>query len=242
MHTDSLSAVYYRPIDAAIRWAGLFRLRKDILANVQSRALPATLDCPRCNELRLFTDRIYDAIFNGELPYGRNGITMRDESLWDSPDLTVRHVDLKRWMLQTYPEQRPPFLFSRTERIAHPLITVEAGHALLVEREALKSQLDLCRHQLQALQERLKQQDVPVTSGTLCPLSDRAESTYLNVIGAILDVILGRTPSGTPYSRFSSQEAVISALIAHHGNLMGITERTLQAKFAKARRKLRAAH
>ena len=58
----------------------------------------------------------------------------------------------------------------------------------------------------------------------------------------MLDVMLGRTPSGSPYSRFTSQEAVISALIAHHGALMGITERTLQSKFAQARRKLRAAH
>jgi hypothetical protein len=234
--------VYYRPIDAAIRWAGLFRFREDILAGVRSRTLPATLDCPHCNELRLYSDRIYDAIFHGELPYGQNGITMHDESLWDSPDLTIRHVDLKRWMLHTYPEQRPPFLFSRSERIAHPVITIEAGRALLVEREVLKSQLDLCRHQLRTLQEQMKKQDAPVASCAPCPLSDRSESTYLNVIGAMLDVMLGRTPSGVPYSRFTSQEAVISALIAHHGSLMGITERTLQSKFAQARRKLRAAH
>ena len=90
MQRNSLSAVYYRPIDAAIRWAGLFRFREDILAGVRSRTLPATLDCPHCNELRLYSDRIYDAIFHGELPYGQNGITMHDESLWDSPDLTIR--------------------------------------------------------------------------------------------------------------------------------------------------------
>jgi len=185
---------------------------------------------------------MYDAIFHGDLPYGQNGITMVHESLWDSPELTIRHVDLKRWMLHTYPEQRPPFLFSRAERIAHPVITVEAGHALLVEREALKTQLDRCHHQIQALQEQLKKQNIPIASCTLCPLSDRAESTYLHIIGAMLDVILGQTPSGAAYSRFTSQDAVISALIAHHGSLMGVTERTLQAKFAQARRKLRATH
>lgn len=242
MQRNSLSAVYYQPIDAAIRWAGLFRFREEILATVRSRKLPATLDCPRCSELRLYTDRIYDAIFHGELPYGRNGITMNDESLWTSPDLTIRHVDLKRWMIHTYPEQRPGFLFSRAERIAHPVITVEAGQALLVEREALKSQLDLCRHQLQTLQEQVKKQEAPIASCALCPLSDRAESTYLHVIGAMLEVMLGRTPSGAPYSRFTSQESVISALVAHHGSLMGVTERTLQSKFAQARRKLRAAN
>lgn len=240
MQGSSLSAVYYRPVDAAIRWAGLFRFRDDILMSVRSGSLPETLNCPRCNELRLYTDRIFDAIFHGELPYGKNGITMSDESLWDSPDLTVRHLDLKRWMVECYPGHRPAFLFSRAERIAHPVITVEAGHALLVEREALRSQLELCRRQLQTQQDLQKQQSPPIASCTLCPLSDRAESTYLHVIGAMLELMLGRSPSGTPYSTFNSQDAIISALIAHHGSLMGIAERTLQTKFAQARRKLRS--
>ncbi len=58
----------------------------------------------------------------------------------------------------------------------------------------------------------------------------------------MLALMLGRTPSGAPYSSFNSQDAIISALIAHHGNLMGVTERTLQAKFAQARRRLQAAN
>src|SRR3546814_7242306 len=56
----------------------------------------------------------------------------------------------------------------------------------------------------------------------------------------ILELMLGQSPSGTPYSSFNSQEAIATAMIAHHGELMGITDRTLQAKFAQARRKLRA--
>ncbi|HDS1367593.1 TPA: hypothetical protein ACG4ML_000729 [Stenotrophomonas maltophilia] len=244
MQGNTLTEVYYHPIDAAIRWAGLCRYRQDILAAVPASkpwCLPETLDCPRCVELDLYIRRIYDAIFHGELPYGKNGITINDETLWESSDLTVRHVDLKRWMQQHYPGQRPPFLFSRSERIAHPVITLEAGHALLVEREALKSQLEQCLHQLLALQEQQKKQGQSPPTCTFCPLSDRAESTYLHIIGAMLTLMLGQSPSGTPYSSFNSQEAITSALIAHHGNLMGITERTLQGKFAQARRKLQSA-
>lgn len=241
MKGNSLSQVYYRPVEAAIRWAGLLRFQREILAAIaNSRHLSATLNCPRCDELRLYTDRIFDAIFHGELPYGRNGITIEDKSLWDSPDLTIRHVDLKRWMLHHYPGQRPAFLFSRSERIAHPVITLEAGNALLVEREVLKSQLEQCRRQLHALQDQQKKQGQEPPTCTLCPLSDRAEATYLHIIGAMLTLMLGRTPSGTPYSSFNSQEAIASALIAHHGHLMGITDRTLQAKFAQARRKLQS--
>ena len=201
------------------------------------------MDCPRCDELRLCTERIFDGILNGELPFGRNGITTRDSALIDSPDLTVRHVDLKRWMRQHYPEQRPCFLFSRSERIAHPFISVETGQAMLVERLALKSTLDQYKRQLHELQEKhgaLLKQMAP-SAGAQCLISDRAEATYLNIIGSMLDLMLGQSPSGVPYSSFKTQEAVVSALVAHHSGAMGIAERTLNGKFATARRRLRSA-
>lgn len=241
MLANSPSEVYYHPIDAAIRWTGLLRYREEIMAAVESRRLPTNVDYPRLDELRLCTDRIYDAIFNGELPYGRDGITTNDESLWDSPNLTVRRVDLKRWMLENYPDQRPAFLFSRNERRVHPVITLEAGHALLVEREALKSHLEQCRRQLHELKEQHKKPDPHEASCLSHPISERAESTYLNIIGAMILLMLEKSPSGRPYSSFNSQEAIITALIAHHGEHMGIAERTLQSKFARARRKLQSA-
>ncbi|MBV6791583.1 hypothetical protein [Xanthomonas euvesicatoria] len=246
MHKNApTSKVFYRPIEASIRWAGLLRYEHIILASVSSsRNLPLSLDCPRWGELRLCTERIYDGILNGELPFGENGITANDTALIDSPDLTVRHVDLKRWMRLHYPDQRPGFLFSRSERIAHPYITMETGQAMLVERMALNSALDQCRRQLHELQERheaLLKQSTAIPACAQCPISDRAEATYLNIIGGMVALMLGRAPSGTPYSRFTSQDAITSALIAHHGSLMGITERTLQSKFAQARRKLQSA-
>lgn len=112
MHKDiPTSKVFYRPIEAAIRWAGLLRYLPMILAAIASpRFLPPSLNCPRWNECRLYSERIYDGILNGELPYGQNGITLNDPKLLQSPDLTVRHVDLKRWMRNHYPEHRPGFL------------------------------------------------------------------------------------------------------------------------------------
>lgn len=104
MHKDiSTSKVFYRPIEAAIRWAGLLRYLPMILATIASpRVLPRSLNCPRWNECRLHSERIYDGILNGELPYGKNGITLNDPNLLNSLDLTVRHVDLKRWMRTHY--------------------------------------------------------------------------------------------------------------------------------------------
>lgn len=246
MHKNApISKVFYRPIEASIRWAGLLRYEQVILASISSsRNLPQSLDCPRWGELQLCTDRIYDGILNGELPFGRDGITTHDTELMDSPDLTVRHVDLKCWMRQHYPEQRPVFLFSRSERIAHPSISLETGQAMLVERQALKSALEQSKRQLRELQDKhdalLKQSTVIPACGQ-CPISDRAEATYLNIIGGMLELMLGQSPSGAPYSCFKTQEAVVSALVAHHHGVMGIAERTLNGKFATARRQLRNA-
>ncbi|WP_257645813.1 DUF3363 domain-containing protein [Ottowia beijingensis] len=159
MHKDiPTSKVFYRPIEAAIRWAGLLRYLPMILAAIASpRFLPPSLNCPRWNECRLYSERIYDGILNGELPYGHNGITLNDPKLLQSPDLTVRHVDLKRWMRTHYPEHRPGFLFSRGERMAHPFITMETGQAILIERLAVAvSSRVQCRCQYFALDTALR--------------------------------------------------------------------------------------
>lgn len=241
------SKVFYRPIEAAIRWAGLLRYEKIIVSSIAlPRDLPQTVvDCPRSDVLRLCNERIYDGILNGDLPFGRDGITLNDASLLNSPELTIRHVDLKRWMREHYPEHRPRFLFSRSERVTHPFITLETGQAMLVERLALKSVLAQCQRELRQLQEQhdtLLKQSTVILASQHCVISDRAEATYLNIIGGMLALILGTSPSGKAYSRFRTQEAIVSALVAHHQSVMGITERTLNGKFASARRRLRSAN
>jgi hypothetical protein len=236
------SKVYYQPIEAAIRWAGLLKYEREILLLIPApkNQLPQ-IDCPRWSELRLCIERIYDAIFNQDLPYGRNGITQHDETLWQSPELTVRHVDLKKWMRDHYPEYRPEFLFGDDECIPHPAITLETGQALLIEREALKTELAHWKRQFQEMQQQyqalLKQYEkTPACDG--CTTSNRAEITYQNIIGAMLSLMLGHSPAGQPYSSFRTQDAITSALIAHYGGAMGISERTLQRKFAQAQRRM----
>src|SRR3546814_14508830 len=87
--------------------------------------------------------------------------------------------------------------------------------------------LGQCRQQVQALREQhesLLKQSVVALACNQCSLSDRAETTYLNIIGGMLILMLGTSPSGKPYSSFRTQEAVVSALVAHHQSDMGITE------------------
>jgi len=227
---------FYRPIEAAIRWSGLERFESRILEIVGTRNIPGPEDFPRWPMLRLNVERIFDAMRNRELPYGRAGITCDDPSLLDDPELTIRHVDLRAWMARFYPNQKPAFLFDGIERQLHPAISVEAVQALLVDREALRTQLAAHQKEIDALRKEIKRQGP--SEHVLAP---RSETTYLNIVGGLLTLLLGKSPSGTPYSSFETMESVISALIAHHEGRPGISERTLWAKFAAAKRQVSAA-
>jgi hypothetical protein len=236
---NPLTKVHYRPIEAAIRWSGLAPHERRILAALQEKVIPEPGDFPDWPALRLNTERIYDAILNEELPYAVDGITVHDRSGIEHPNLTVRHVHLKSWMNRYYPEQRPDFLFSWIEQIAHPTITIDAVHALVLDRDTLRAQIEQRDQQIQALRDQIKKINARTPSDTRDEaLSARSETTYLHIIGGLLTLLLGRGPSGRPYSSFRTQESVISTLMAHHGDRLGITQRTLETKFAAAKRKL----
>lgn len=232
------SMVLYRPIEAAIRWSGITRHEPYILEVLKGRRLPEPGEFPQWPALRRNAERIYDGILNKELRVAINGITVEGGTSvnLDDPDLTIRHVDLKDWMCRFYPAHRPSFLFSRSERRTDPGISLEAVQALFVEREGLRLHLAHREEGIKQLREQLRTLEKSSESGT--PLSPRGETTYLHILGALLTLLLGSSPSGQRYSSFASQEAIISALIAHHGDRLGIAERTLQAKFAAARRAL----
>jgi len=236
--------VFYRPLEAAIHWAGLsrFERRIQVLAGSMNR-LPERPRLARWPQLRLCSDRIYDALVHFDLPYGKNGITCNDPALLDDSDLTIRHIDLKAWMLRTYPDQRPEFLFDTFERCLHPAISMDAIQTLMADREALKVQLadkiqawnDL-HTKFQSLNEAYQ---VAIRHEKRSGMPHiRSESTYLNIIGGLLTLLLGKSPAGVPYSSFETLESIISVLVAHHGDKPGISERTLWAKFSAARQHL----
>lgn len=233
--------VFYRPIEAAIRWSGLLQHEQQVLERIGMQQRPEPGDFPGWPTLHLNAERIVDALANGDLAYGKNGITCHDPTLLDSPELTVRHVDLKAWMARFYPTEKPSFLFTAVERRLCAAISTDAVQALLADREALKIRLtdetnasDRLRIQLDTLRQehetdvrRVKQAQEP---------SSRSESTYLNIVAGLLTLLLGHSPAGRPYSSFNTQEAVISAMIAHHGDQLGISQSTLENKFAQAKR------
>ena len=240
-HAPSLpprSMVLYRPIEAAIRLSGLTRHEPRILEVLNGRRLPEPGEFPQWPTLRRNAERIYDGILNKELRVAINGVTVEGSigANPDDPSVAIRHVDLKDWMCHFYPAHRPPFLFSRLERKANPGISLDAVQALFFEREGLRLCIAQQERGLKKLREQLRAREQSTETGA--PLGPRSETTYLNIIGALVDLLLGLSPSGQPYSSFRTQEAIITALVASHPERLGIAERTLEAKFAAARRAL----
>jgi len=220
------------------------RFEQRILKTTGTRLLPDAEAFPRWPMLRLNTERIFDALAHGELAYGKAGVTQEIQGLeLDDPELTVRHVDLRAWMAHYYPGEKPAFLFDEVERALHPAANLEAVSVLLADREAIKSRLAECLNRygtLHAEYEALVKTHAHCTASAQ-PANEpgpRSESTYLNIIGGLLALLLGTSPGGVPYSSFRNTEAVVSALLAHHNGRPGISERTLWSKLARARRHL----
>jgi len=70
------------------------------------------------------------------------------------------------------------------------------------------------------------------------PVTVREENTYLNIIGGMLNLMLSKSPLDKPNSIFKAQADVINALISDYRGNQGITKRTLEEKFAAAKRSI----
>lgn len=76
----------------------------------------------------------------------------------------------------------------------------------------------------------------PVKSGE--ELAGRKERTYLNIIAGLLGILFGKTSYGKSNSVFNSQTDVINELLNAYPGKQGIKKRTLEEKFAEAKKSL----
>jgi hypothetical protein len=203
---------YYRPIEAAIRWSGLWEREQEILSGLEDRDLPEGDEFSNLPILRLNAERILDALVHKELP------AVTANLLSHRPQLTIRHVDLKTWMTQYYPEERPAFLFNSVSTAASHSDTI-----VRIGRQDTGTALD--------------QQSASEAAQPRAQLSARADTTYLHIIGALLELLLSRNDSGGS-PRLRTQESIIATLVDTHGHRLGIAQRTLEKKFAEARRRI----
>ncbi|ACX88309.1 hypothetical protein F6Q07_02010 [Pectobacterium parmentieri] len=237
---------FYRPIEVAIRWSHLMTSESEILKEFDKNPLfflhYAAKTWPK---LSLNQERVIDGLINGELRHCKRGITRSTPVDLSDPDLSIRHIDLKNWMMSYYPNEKPDFLFSPEEQLTPISININSVQILLTELEVMRIKNTNLEEQRNNIQHDYLSLKAIYTSSMKHPtqptLGERSESTYLTIIGALISLYNQHSPSGQAYTLFTSQDAVISALIAHYGDKRGVSKSTLESKFAQAKRQLNGA-
>lgn len=242
---SALEKPYYKPIEAALRWCNLIEHETTILQNMGNGLLPPIGAFPQWPCLRVNAEKVHDAILNGELIAGRDGRAVSPGEHVKPERLTIRHTDLKTWMAKHHPGQTPKFLFDDIERTTHPAINADSFRALQADRDALKARVDNAIEAYKALkQERDQIESERVSLAAIVEKLDapnaKAKTTYLNIIGGLLELMLGTTPAGNPQSAFDDQSAIVAAMLAHYDRAPGISRTTLDTKFAEANRSIKA--
>ncbi|MCD5987169.1 hypothetical protein KDX30_04575 [Pseudomonas sp. CDFA 553] len=234
--------LFYRPIEAAIRWSDLTAHESLILESAWGNPDRLSNEFPQWPCLHATFWKILDAIRNREIPYGALGVTVTPGTPVDIRLLTIRHSDLKRWMFMYHPDQRPSFLFGP------PILSQETIHhntylILQADRDALQVQLKATEAKLQTLTDELKaagleRENLRELAENRIHLSDDSKEIFFNIIGALVETILGSTNSGRKHSIFDSQASIVDSIIAHYDGVKGLSKRTLDGKFAAGRRNL----
>lgn len=237
--------LFYRPIEAAIRWCGLEEFETNILEVAWDRPELLTAMFPQWPCLHQALEKILDAIRNRELRHGALGITVPPGTAVDGRLLTIRHSDLRSWALHHFPDQRPPFLF-------HPVgdtqgaIRYDTYLVLQAEREALQVQLKATEARLQDLLNELtaaglERESLRVLADNKKDLSEHSKASFLNIIGALVNTMLASSEGGRRHSIFDSQASIVDSITAHYANVPGLSKRSLDEKFAAGRRSLKQA-
>lgn len=193
---------------------------------------------PRCRAM-------HEAIEAGALEYRRDGRQVGPGEHVAPERRTASREALKAWIARAFPASKPAFLFDEVERNTHPAINADTYRVLKAAHDAKVQALEQANERIRKLVDEKGQMELEllglrvIVEKANAP-GERAETTYLNIIGALLGLMLGGSPAGKPYSSFDSQAAVISALLGNYPGKTGLAARTLEEKFAEAKRSLSA--
>ncbi|VVO00062.1 hypothetical protein PS708_02579 [Pseudomonas fluorescens] len=234
--------LFYTPIEAAIRWCNLITHESEILDSAWNNSNWLINAFPQWPCLPATIGRILDAIRNQEIRYGALGVTVAPGTPVDFRLLTIRHSDLKRWMIFYHPDQRPSFLFGPTEA-SQKTIHYSTYLVLQADRDALQVQLKSTEEKLQTLiieleAAGLERENLRALADKKLQPSDHSKATFLNIIGALVELMLGQSIAGRKYSIFDSQASIVDSITAHYDGVKGLSKRSLDEKFAAGRRNL----
>jgi len=186
---SALEKPFYRPIEAAIRWCNLTAHEAKILEVVGDELLPKLTDFPQWPCLRVNVEKIIYATKNQELRHGRDGRNVLPDDHVAAHRVTVNHADLKNWMQEYFPDQKPAFLFDDIERNLHKSVTVETATALKAEIDALKARLQKAEGCYRELNNEKKELTQKLYAYESRETTDEDSITTLQAIGIMAELL-----------------------------------------------------
>ena len=235
-------SVYYIPQAAAL-WCGV---PVEMVNTILSQAIEVgrgAFNHPKVSCLEPRCRAIHDAIDNDKLPCGREGKGRKFESQDHvAPERrTVTRQDLKEWIAKEFPSNKPDFLFDEVERKTHSAINAESFRALQADRDAMQRHLKSAKNSIEKMELEKYEAAAKVKQyeELLKHLDDeidpRSERTYLNIIGAFLEIVTGTFKD----EKFSSESQLREFIAEKFDDLRGVSSRTLADKFAMAKKALK---
>lgn len=230
----------YHPIDAAILWCDLSEHEDEILQVDLSQPGSLRKHFPQWPSLHEHVECLYDAILSGELPATYLGQPITAEKHVHRGFYSIRRADLLLWFIRSRPDQKPAFLFPQN-----------ADHSRCVSLNAhLAKQAEL-EYALNTLEQL--QQSYDITAGEMAALStlndklktrleslgipsETSEAMHNWLIGAMLETTLGKNQNGKQQSIYSSQAALVQAILLRFPGVDGLSKSTIDRRFADARR------
>ncbi|MEJ5861859.1 hypothetical protein [Pseudomonas farsensis] len=233
---------FYRPIEVAILWSGLADHEKEIVKQTLTRPDDLLKLFPHWPSLQTYSERIYDAIACHQLPATYLNRPITSDTEFEKAYLSIRHSDLRIWVECYYPDDKPIFLFGNETDHSH-CISIGAHLALKAELEASDRELQKTRKNLENLhansaQQRENPESPQPQTGTPGSYLEQSNSILYVIIGALLDVSIGKSDDGKVQSIYSTQTILVETVTNRFSNVQGLSKRTLDRKFAEARRHL----
>jgi hypothetical protein len=244
-HVQSYYTIYPVPVAAAL-WCGIppNEIQEHLDASTQvHRAVyrHPYIPClePRCRAM-------HEAIEKGALLVSReNGKSFDGTTDHVAPER--RHVtrqNLKEWIAREFPADKPSFLFDEIERKTHAAFNNDSFLALQADRDAARAELEKAKARAtEAVREmdamRGERDSLRAMVDKANAPGGRSEKTYLNIIGGLLALMIGKSPAGKPQSSFENQGAIISAMLGHYGHIKGMGDSNLEKIMAEANKTLK---
>ncbi|HDS1738593.1 hypothetical protein NPS49_10070 [Pseudomonas putida] len=236
---DSIKTCYH-PIDAAILWCELTDHSAEILRVEISHSGELLKHFPQWPSLHYYLERLYDAIASGELPATFLGgpITPNDQA--ERVYWSIRRTDLRAWSALNHPEDKPEFLFPKNT-VHLECVNLNVFMAVQAERDFYAREYEKMHQAFDSLAEEMaaykeQEHELAAQLEIIGPASEASTKVHHTIIGALLAIMLEKSKSGQPRSIYKTQAAVVDAITTLFPGVAGLSKRTLDRKFAQARR------